>query len=198
MAPVLLADAVRGPYPSVLCTRVWPPYFSLTQVRGTPRCTAVHLGTHVLCRIGASRVALRATHRMTVRGRRQGKRARRCDRPCRALPAIVQTKTKTKRTSSIEQCGGSTWYKSCVVNSGSRVALTVERTVRICMPLHRVPWRLCVCRVLSVIVDGNEERWAQRSAVSCAASLGSSLSRESVLFIGTQFSILYTFMYSPA
>jgi hypothetical protein len=45
-----------------------------------------------------------------------------------------------------EQCGGCT-----------RVALTVERAVQVCMPLHWVPLHLYVCRVSSAIVDRDEE-----------------------------------------
>jgi hypothetical protein len=56
-----------------------------------------------------------------------------------------------------EQCGGCTWGKSRGIDSGRRVALTVERAARVGMPLHWVPLRLCGCRVSSAIVDGDEE-----------------------------------------
>jgi hypothetical protein len=48
------------------------------------------------------------------------------------------------------QCGFCARGKSCDINSGSRVALTVEGTGQVRMPLHGVP--LCVCRSLSAIL----------------------------------------------
>ena len=52
---------------------------------------------------------------------------------------------------------GCTRGKLCGIKSGSSVALIVERAVRVRMPLHWVPLRLCVCRVSSAIVDSDEE-----------------------------------------
>jgi len=71
-----------------------------------------------------------------------------------------------------EKYGGYARGPSCGLR-GSRVSLTVERVVRICMPLHRVPWRLCVCRVLSVIVDCNEESEQDGSLCVCKAVIDS-------------------------
>ena len=55
------------------------------------------------------------------------------------------------------------------------------------------------------LLDLDADPWLEddegRTAVDLAAAsekVKTAFARESVLFIGTQFSILYTFMYSPA
>jgi hypothetical protein len=76
----------------------------------------------------------------------------------RASPAIVDIGDESEQDGRIsEQCGGCTRGKSCGIDSGSRVAVTVKRAVRVRMPLKWVPLRLCVCRASAAIVDDEEE-----------------------------------------
>jgi hypothetical protein len=57
----------------------------------------------------------------------------------RTLTAIVDGDEESEQDCRIsEQCGGRTRGKSCGINSGSRVASTVERAVRVCMPLGSI------------------------------------------------------------
>ena len=63
----------------------WPGYLHQRAVRDIP---------------GASRVALRAVHRMTVHGRRQDERAGQCDCAVQATPAIVQAAARATHGAS--------------------------------------------------------------------------------------------------
>jgi hypothetical protein len=116
---------------------------------------------------GASRVASRGANRM-VRGRRRGARTGWCASVCagRCQPSWTVARRASRAAASARSVGFAHGASRFCIDSGCRLVLTVEGAVRVRMPLHGVPLRLCVCRASSAIVDSDEESEQDGALVS--------------------------------
>jgi len=154
--------------PISYCGTGRPPEQGLCALHRAPSGGTHHAGPCAAARAGASRL--------------QGGAAKRR----RARCAIFPRRCRVRRRPAIQPCAGTyTCHRS-----RQSVVVRVRRTPQ-CPPLGYTS--------ASVAYTAGKKRshcsstatgWISPSLWSCI--------RESVLFIGTQFSILYTFMYSPA